>query len=190
MKNFRFHHLAALLFPQFLLLPLPAFAYRAHEHGVAKIDIAFDGLKGVIHFESPASSIYGFEHEAKSKKDKRTRDSQIDVFKNKFSQMLGFDSGVACAVTVTKVDPFVIEDHDDGDLHHEAAKGKEEKHEGTHSEVQADFAVTCGKTVTGTNIHFAFQKFFPAIKKISVQVINGDKQNGATIVNDKGSVGL
>ncbi len=177
---------------------MPAFAHSAHEHGAAKVDLAFDGLSGVIHFESPSSSIYGFEHDAKTAKDKKTRDEKINLLTQKFSEMVILDPKGGCDVTAKKIEPFVKEDddheHESEASSHQKERGAKtihhEKKEGTHSEVHLEFTVTCKASLVGTSVKFAFQKFFPAIKKITVQAINGEKQNGATILNDQGGVGI
>lgn len=179
-----------------------AFAAGAHEHGVAKVDIAFDGLKGVVHFESPAANIYGFEHEAKRAKDKKKRDEMAALLKSKFSEMVIFDAKGGCEVVVTKFDAFVKEEHHENDEHKDHASKKptnekkskkgprHDQHEGEHGEVRGDFSVSCKNSLSGTEVKFGFKKYFPAVKKIVVQAINGEKQTGATIENDKGSVAL
>lgn len=179
-----------------------ALASGAHEHGAVKVDIAFDGLKGVVHFTSPAANIYGFEHEAKSAKDKKKRDEMISLLKTKFSEMVVWDAKAGCEVAPHKIDAFVKENQREGGDHkeHETKKQSKEpkgkkssqrhQHKGQHGEVRGEFVISCKTGLSGTKVKFGFQKYFPAIKKIVVQAINGETQSGATIENDLGVVGL
>lgn len=187
----------------FVTLPLSSFLFSsalaagAHEHGAAKLDISFDGTQGLLRFETSAEDIYGFEHEAKSEKDKATRDAKIEILKSKFSEMVVLDPKAGCVLTPGNIEAFVAEKEEKHDEHHghkENHKSKKKKdakkHSGTHGEVHAEFKAECKNSVSGTKVNFAFKKHFPGIKKVTVQVVSGETQNGATIKNDKGSVGL
>jgi len=45
-----------------LFLSSPAFAHKAHEHGVAKVNIAVDGAQVTIFLESPLVDLLSFGH--------------------------------------------------------------------------------------------------------------------------------
>ena len=66
--------LALVLLAVGVILPAQTRSRKAHEHGSAKVSIAFETAKGapkgVIEFESPAESVVGFEYEAKTPADK------------------------------------------------------------------------------------------------------------------------
>ena len=73
-----------------------------------------------------------------------------------------------------------------------AAKPGEKAHErsGDHSETRAEFVADCQKPLAGAKVNFGFGKFFPSVKEVKVLVLSGEKQAGADIDNDKGSVTL
>jgi len=144
---------------------------HAHEHGSAKLNIAIDGKDGTIELETPADGIVGFEHAAVSEADKKQQSTALDTLKSRIAEMVVFDRSAACTFTARKV--AVEKDPAEG-----------------HSDVKAEFGVTCGKPPAGTTLRFGFSKIFPRIIDVEVQLLNGDQQTGAKIHNDGGTIAL
>ena len=167
------------------------FAYGAHEHGSAKIDIGVDNTTALIHLEVPAISIYGFEHEAKNEKDKKIVNSAIEKTKANFYRMVKFDSSLGCTFSPNKIEPFVKDDDsDETEVKSDANKGTNKKLEGEHGNFKAEFTVKCNKKIAGTKVKFDFKKYFPNISKINAQGLSDISQASAKISNDKGFLQL
>jgi len=178
--------------------------HSAHEHGKAKMDVAVEGKTATIEFESPSISIYGFEHEPKSDKEKKARDDAAAIFKDKPSDLFVFEDSAKCIVTANKVEPFVKEDHDDDDDHHKeaptkATKGakksskKHEEHEkehGEHGEFHAELSVKCEKDVSGTTLKVNLFNKFSHLEAVQVQVVSDKNQTGAKITKSKNTLKL
>jgi len=146
-------------------------AQHAHEHGGARLNVAIDGKDGTIEFETPADGVIGFEHAAITVADKKQQSAALDTLKNRISEMIVFDRSLACVFTVWKV-------------------AVEKDPEASHSDVKADFGLTCGKRVAGTTVRFGFSKIFPRIIDVEVQLLSGSQQTGARIHNDGGTIAL
>jgi hypothetical protein len=146
-------------------------ALHAHEHGGAKLNIAIDGKDATIELETPADGIVGFEHAAVSAADKKQLSTALDTLKNRIAEMVVFDRSAACTFTARKV---AVEKDPDED----------------HSDLNAEFGVTCGKPPSGTTLRFGFSKIFPRIVDVEVQLLNGSQQTGAKIHNDGGIIAL
>lgn len=70
-KYFYYYHSSRRLW----LLPKEKKEHRHHEahvHGGATLNIAFDQLKGKVEFKAASAGVVGFEHLAKTEKDKKT----------------------------------------------------------------------------------------------------------------------
>lgn len=130
--------------------------HGSHAHGVGNLGIAFEGAKGRIDFKIPSESIFGFEYVAKSDKDKKKRDEGLLLLETKISDMVVFDSALNCKITKDKIEVVA-----------ESSK---------HSSAVASYNVTCEKSPVGTEIVFNFQKQFPKIKDLEVQVIADNMQ--------------
>jgi len=164
-----------------VLLPAQTRSRKAHEHGSAKVNIAFETTKGapkgVIEFESPADSVVGFEYEAKTAADKAKVTAALNTLKARFGEMVIFPAAAACKVTA-KSAKVAADDHHDS----KQKGGKQEQ----HSEVQAAFDVACAKPLAGLEIRFGFTKVFPKIHDVDVALLAGEQQASADVENDKG----
>ncbi|MFN0100567.1 MAG: DUF2796 domain-containing protein [Bryobacteraceae bacterium] len=143
---------------------------KAHEHGSAKVNIAFESAagspKGEIEFEAPADSVIGFEYEAKSAADKAKQSVALNMLKTRFAEMVIFPATAACKLTNTSA--------------------KVEARQEQHSEVHAKFDVECAKSLAGTGIRFGFKKVFPKIHDVDVALLAGEQQLSLDVEDDKG----
>lgn len=137
---------------------------KTHLHGLAKAVMGFDDKKGKIEFHVNAESIYGFEHEATSKKDRDRKEKGLQKLEEKMAEMIVFDKALNCEI---KKEIFEVN-----------------QERGNHAEVVAEFAVTCSGPVAGTIIDFNFQKNFPRIKRVQVEVTADSVQKSAEITKN------
>jgi hypothetical protein len=161
-------------------LPAQPRSRKAHEHGSAKVSIAFETTKGsprgVVEFESPAESIVGFEYEAKTAADKAKVTAALNQLKARFGEMVVFPPAAACKVTAKTASMGA-------ETHGAAQKGAKQEQ---HSEVQAVFDVACARPLAGLEIRFGFTKVFPKIHDVDVALLAGEQQASADVENDKG----
>ncbi len=155
-----------------LLLSTMVFAARehgAHLHGAGKISMAFDGKRGKIELHVPAESLYGFEHEAKSKKDRQKKEQALLKLEEKISEMIVLDPSLKCEI---KKEIFEV------------------NQQKNHAEVEAEFGVSCEAPVAGSEISFHMQKVFPRLRKVQVDVVADGVQKSLQVTNNGDSLGL
>ena len=180
------------------VLPTSAFSkeqHGAHEHGKATLSIALDGNTLSIRFESPADSIYGFEHVAKSASDIAARDKAIGTLKNDPLSLFSLNSGLGCKIAKADVDPFAKDDHDPAD--HKAKSNADSKTEaaqhgehGEHAEVHATYTIACDKSPVGTELSVNLFAQFSRLNGIETQYISDKKQHGKTLTKAAHAIGL
>lgn len=136
---------------------------KAHVHGSGKVDIAFDNLKGKILFHAPAESIIGFEHQAKSKKDQQKKDAALNKLHESLAEMISFDPSLGCEIRM--------------EMYEVIAEAK-------HSDVEAEYGVTCQKPPKDSSVTFKFQNKFPKLKNVQVNFVIGDLQKSLTVTKD------
>lgn len=134
--------------------------HATHEHGAGHLGIAFEGKIGKIEFKIPSESIFGFEHEAKNKKDKALKIQGLATLENKIADMVVFEPQLKCLISKEKI---------------------EVKQNGKHSETLANYNVVCAQSPLETAIEFNFQKYFQGIKDIDVQVIVDNLQKSTEL---------
>jgi hypothetical protein len=170
------------------LLSLSAFAkekektavhrqHGAHQHGAGTLGVAFEGAKGRLEFKIPSDSIVGFEYTPKTDKDKKTKTDQLAKLEKNIADMVVFDAGLKCVITKDKVE--VVKDE---------AESKEAHAE--HSDTFATFDVLCAKSPEGSKIVFNFQKYFPKIQDLDVQIIAGNIQKSVEAKKNNTSIEL
>lgn len=130
--------------------------HGAHAHGAGSLGIAFEGPNGRIDFKMPGESIVGFEYTAKSKTDKSKRDTALLNLEKRISEMIVLDTLLNCKINKEKIEIIA----------------ESEK----HSSLVAGFSVVCAKSPVGTEIVFNFQKYFPKIKDLDVEVVADNVQ--------------
>ena len=160
---------------------------RAHVHGVGRINIVVEGQQATVEFLAPAEGLYGFEHQARTKAEQDKRDTALTRLQEKISTMVVFEADRGCQFATQKI---AVEADIEGK--HEPGKGTEkaQKKSGEHSEVHAEFTVTCKKALTGSQVRFGVSKVFPTIKTVHVQVLSDARQTGVEVKSDKGSLRL
>jgi hypothetical protein len=160
---------------------------RAHVHGVGHINIVVEGQQATVEFLAPAEGLYGFEHQARTQAEQDKRDAALARLRENISTMVIFEADRGCQFATHKI---VVEA--DVEDEHEQGKGAEKapKKSGEHSEVHAEFTVTCKKPLAGSQVRFGVSKIFPTIKTVHVQVLSDARQAGVEVRSDKGSLKL
>lgn len=149
------------------LVSISAFAanreHKAHNHGAAKLDIAFQGSDGEVNLDAAAEGIYGFEYVPKTEADKKKQHDTFALIETNIADMVKFDADLKCEFNKTKI---------------------EVDQQGKHSDIEASFKVICQKSPIGSTITFNLQKTFPKLKEVSVQVIVDDLQKSTKVKKD------
>jgi hypothetical protein len=165
-----------------ILLSLPAIAkitrqHGVHQHGAGTLGIAFDDKTGKVDFKITTSSIMGFEYTPKTGREKKLKEMQLELFQSKISDMISFPSDLGCTFSKDKIE--VVKDEKESKEHH-----------AEHSDLVATFNVVCKKSPMGSRVTFNFQKYFPNIHDLDVNIIIGDLQKSAEVKTSGSSLDL
>ena len=155
-----------------LLLASISFAQRAapaHSHGAAEARIAIQGKKGKIEIEAPASAIYGFEHEAKSKADQARKEKGMNKLDEKIAEIFAFAETLNCKIKK------------------EVSEVQQQK---DHADVFVEYLMECDQPLKDSELTVSMQKHFPKIKKLNVQLMVDDVQKAQEVLKDGEKIGL
>lgn len=145
--------------------------HKAHVHGHAKMLIASTAGKSFhIEVEIPADSVYGFEHVAKSDKDKKTVKEKNAILVDKSSEIVVFPAG--CKTNKVEV------------------KESRESPDSDHSELVYHLMIDCEKSVSGEKAKIALGKFFSKIEDLDVSLVGDKKQSEVELENAQGEIKL
>jgi Protein of unknown function (DUF2796) len=142
--------------------------HGAHVHGTATLNIAIDERTATVELISPAESVIGFEHQAKSAEDQKRQAMALDLLRHKIDSMVVLDPALGCSFSPTRVELL--------------------QKDAEHAEVHSTFAVSCHTPLAGSKLRFGFTKTFPGIQTVNAQLVGATQQVGARIKRDKGEV--
>ncbi|MDY7562067.1 DUF2796 domain-containing protein [Pseudomonas sp. 10B1] len=164
----------------------------AHEHGVARLDIALDGKSLEFELDSPSMNIVGFEHEASTDTDKAKLANARELLL-KSQALFNLPLAAKCAVTTQKLQsplfgdkPDAADDHnDDNDTHAQAEAGETDH----HSEIHAHYVFVCDapSALKSFDLSQIF-KTFPNTHRIQVQLIAPSGQLGTEATPDNATL--
>lgn len=157
--------------------------HAAHEHGVGNLNIAIEQSKIVMELRLPGDTAYGFEHQAKSKKEKEAVAKAKSELSNP-SEFFKIDPKFGCEFKLTKVDPYVTDDDDHDEDHH----GHGHDHGDSHAELHASYQGVCKVALKDGGIDLRLDKVLPRLHELRVQIISDSIQTSATLKSGSGKI--
>ena len=119
--------------------------HATHVHGKGFISLAFDETKGQLEFKSASMAILGFEHKAKSAKDKKKLEEVNLDFQDNMTNYVQFDPKSECVFEKKSIGMELEPSSKSGDS--------------GHSDYIAKFEINCSRPLKGTNLTLDFSSF-------------------------------
>ncbi len=157
----------------------------SHEHGVGKLDIAFDGNTVVMDFHAPGADLVGFEYAAKSAEDRAAIDAAVAMLARPLDLFV-LPAAAECSVVQASAE-LESEDHHEHEEHadhdHEDAHDDHEDEAG-HTEFHAEYALTCANPDALTEITFAYFDRFENAREVEVQIVSASGAKAFEVERD------
>ena len=169
---------------------LAAENHHAHVHGVADLTVAYDKQVLEIQFESPASSILGFEHRPKSLEQEQIIENTKALL-NAPEKILSIE-GASCSpnsveVSITGPASQSLNDQENKSAHdhgshesHTEHHDENHKQSSTHSEVTALYVFDCSAKQPNS-VTTSFFDHFSGLEKINVSWLT-ETQQGQSVL--------
>ncbi len=142
--------------------------HRAHQHGIARLEVAVDGNALQISLDGPADTFLGFEHAPRTDAQKQTVASvgqQLAQATRLFTPAANAD----CRAAPARVDIKL------------PSPGSPE----IHSEIEAEWHWQCARPAALAHIDVGLFKAFPRLSELRTQIVTGAGQQ--TIVLKPGA---
>lgn len=146
-------------------------SHKAHVHGEGKFTLAVEGKNLEIEMEIPADDIVGFEHKAKTAKQKKVVQMAESQLK-KVTEMVFLPTKAKCKSTAVKVKSSLKEHEEEHHHHHEEGHKEEEG----HSEFHITYKFHCDEPKFLSQVTLNLFKSFPSLKELSGQAVTMDGQ--------------
>jgi hypothetical protein len=142
---------------------------KSHVHGSAELSIAFEKQNGKIEFKAASDGVLGFEHAAKSQKEKDILSKAIATFEKEISTFVQLEESLGCTITPNKVG-IDNGDSNEGSIHHKAE----------HSDFVATYSVACKSEILGSKLVLDFSSV-KGLKAIESTILVGDLQKSVKL---------
>ena len=143
----------------------------AHLHGHTELMIAIEGSTLEINFESPASSIVGFEHKATSSEQFQLIEGARAILESPI-ELFSF-SGGDCSLSKADTDFSAIS------VQHKERQMSEQK----HSEITARYKYDCAQAQSLDAVTVNLISRFPRIEKIRARWLTDTKQDSVELTS-------
>lgn len=177
------------------VLAAGAFAQEAaHEHGVARLDVAVDGGTLELALEGPGDGFVGFEHAPESAED-RAAFARAEAQLKQGAALFALPAAAGCKLAAAEVAPPAAEaaaHHDEGRHDDEGVQHDEDRDEGAHhddeehahADWRASWRFDCATPAALDAIEVKLIAAFPQTRELRVQATTAAGQTGATLTAD------
>ena len=159
-----------------------------HEHGVASLSLAVDNKGLEISLDSPAANLVGFEHQP-STDEQSQQVAKVKAQLENPTSLFDIPAAAECSLTKTELQAALMQISSDSETakpeHKQAGEKHEHEHEEhAHSDIEATWQFTCTKPAELGSLSTKLFAAFPAIKKLNVEWLNGDKASAVSLEQD------
>ena len=159
-----------------------------HEHGVASLSLAVDNKGLEISLDSPAANLVGFEHKP-STDEQSQQVAKVKTQLENPTSLFDIPAAAECSLTKTELQAELMQVSSDSETAKPEHKHTGEKHdheheEQAHSDIEATWRFTCAKPAELGSVSTKLFAAFPAIKKLNVEWLNGDKASAVSLEQD------
>jgi hypothetical protein len=155
--------------------------HEAHEHGVARLNIAIEGENLFIEFTSPAINIVGFEHHPTTEKERAAvKQALQNLSKGEALFVLSPDAGGKLAKFSAKTD---IDESDSGS----APDSEEDEH---HSDFRVEYHFLCKNPEKLQQIQVMLFQSFAGIETIESQLVTPKRQTAVELTRKSNKISM
>lgn len=154
-----------------LLAQSPVLAAGAHEHGVARLDVALEGTQLQLQFHSPLDNLVGFERAPRNDRERQMLEAALTRLRDG-AALWRPDADAQCKPGKTEVQPPRFD---------AAPQPKGGKTSGEHADVQASYSFECAKPQALRALEHGLFSALPRLSRVEVQVATARGQSKATL---------
>lgn len=155
--------------------------HGVHVHGIAVLNLAFEGQEVHIELDSPAANIVGFEHAPSSEADHAALNKAVATLKDG-DRLFEFNDDADCRMEETRIVSTLLEkEHEEHADKHSGDHAHEEKdeheHEGeTHSDIKSAYLFKCDTPGKLKQLTVELFGAFPSMEKLKLQYVIDNRQ--------------
>jgi Protein of unknown function (DUF2796) len=162
--------ISLLLVSATALTATPALAGKAHEHGVARIDLAVEPTRITVQLEMPMDGLVGFERAPRDDAERKAVDAGLVRLRDA-AKLFAIDPAAQCTPGPVALTSSVL------GLGQAAAGAQSDGHE----DIDAVFEFTCADGFRAGFVEVGLFEAFARLKRLEVQAVTRKGQIKATL---------
>jgi len=164
--------MVTLVMATLVLATLPAaHAGKAHEHGVAKLDVAIDGNQLTVVLESPLDSLLGFERAPRTDAERKAAADVLARLRSGGALFVA-DAAAQCTLSKAEVSAPVLE---------QATPSAGKAPAQAHGDLDASYDYICAQPQQLRTLELGLFDAFKRMQRIDVQVAGVQGQRKVTL---------
>jgi hypothetical protein len=144
-------------------------AAGAHEHGVARLDVAVDARRDSILLDTPLENLLGFEREPKTDAEREKVAAMVARLRAA-QDLFRIDAGAGCTLSRVDLQSAALQ------LGRATAPSKE-----GHADLEATFDFNCTNGARAGFVEVGLFEAFPALNRLDLQLATPKGQLKATL---------
>lgn len=146
-----------------------AWAGTAHEHGVARLDVAVDGPRVSIAMTSPLENLLGFERAPRSDAEHKKVAALLAILRDG-AKLFRVDAAAACVPGNVELESAVLK-----------LGAAQVATAGTHHDLAAHWEFSCARAAQITALELGLFDALPRLQRIEVQAVAPQWQRKLTL---------
>ena len=167
-----------------LALTPSCWAAKAHDHGVARLDVAVDPARVSFSLELPQDVLVGYERAPRSDAERDKAAAALARLRDG-AALFRIDGSAGCTAAKVEISAPLLQQAPAAD----AGPGAGAK-DGGHADVDGQFEFQCKAGARAGFVELGLFDAFPALKRIELQVVTPKGQMKATLVRPASRVML
>ncbi len=159
------------------LLPPAAHAGKAHEHGVARLDVAVEERRVVFALEMPLDNLVGFERAPRTDAERRAVDAAVAKLKDA-AALFRIDAAAGCKPSAFDLQSGAL-----------GLGGAAPSKDG-HDDLDGSFEFACADARKAGFVETGLFAAFPRLQRVEVQVAGPRGQAKAVLKRPEGRLPL
>lgn len=162
---------------------------RAHEHGVARLELFKLATELQISFYATGSDILGFEHQSQNQTEAETVKKAIALLAQP-DKLFAID-GAKCDLKAHQSNLTELQKHSASKDEHSREHEDEHQHQHSgHSDIEASYQFSCKTATAPVTVKVHLFSLFPELQKINSSWITDRGQSAATLSATENRISL
>lgn len=163
-----------LVFGAIMAMSTPAHAGKAHEHGIAKLDLAVDKNDVSVSLEIPLDALVGFERAPRSSQERQSAESALNHIQQG-QRLFVFNAEAQCELDKVTVEAPVLQ----------STNVNTSTTSGGHADLTAEYLFKCSQPQRLSSVEVRLFDQFRRLERVQVQAVVPGKASKALLRRSK-----